>query len=85
MEAQRGQASWRRGTYGGRTDQKAEPSMKAPVGELLRTITLSEVQLSLQFQDVVPIIEDCEYVSSYNWLNQKQQTILVPGRFMNHI
>lgn len=64
-EAPKGQA------LGGRTDQ---------TGELLRTITLSKIQSSPQFKDITPTIENCEYVASYNWLNKKRPTILVPGR-----
>ncbi|KAL6234575.1 hypothetical protein BDW75DRAFT_240982 [Aspergillus navahoensis] len=53
----------------------------APVGPLLTTITRDEIDLSSASSSdkKVPKITGCKVVGSYNWLNRKSPTILVPG------
>lgn len=46
-------------------------------GKLLATITLNE----LTIKQIPSIISDVEYIASYNWLDRKTPTILVPGKF----
>ncbi|KAI4225363.1 MAG: hypothetical protein L6R40_008375 [Gallowayella cf. fulva] len=49
------------------------------MGDLLGTITLTELQSSVLSKDTALTITDCRYVASYNWLNGQKATILVPG------
>lgn len=52
---------------------------KRPAGHLIGTIHLSDIRSHVQLRDPAPTIEDCVYIASYNWLNRKDPTILVPG------
>ena len=52
-----------------------------PMGDLLGTITLTEIQSSARFKDTTLTITDCQYVASYNWLNGQKAIILVPGQY----
>jgi hypothetical protein len=49
-----------------------------PLGDLVKEFRISN--LSLKPIDSVEIT-DCQYVASYNWLNDKVPTIVVPGEF----
>ena len=51
------------------------------MGDLLGTITLTELESSVRFRDATLTITDCQYVASYNWLNRQKATILVPGQY----
>ncbi|MCJ1245108.1 hypothetical protein MMC30_002309 [Trapelia coarctata] len=77
--AWRSRSDWRGNARGGRSEPKGEQLEKRPIGHLIGTIRLSEVQSAVQLKDAAPTIEDCQYVASYNWLNRKNPTILVPG------
>ena len=46
-------------------------------GELLATISMDETTIS----QAPSTISEVEYIASYNWLDQKTPTILVPGMF----
>ncbi|KAL4998547.1 hypothetical protein BDV10DRAFT_194285 [Aspergillus recurvatus] len=77
---------WGRGRGRGRgrgscvRPRKFEPTAPA-VGSLLATITRGELALSSASSSdkKVPRITGCKVVGSYNWLNRKSPTILVPG------
>ncbi|KAL5045547.1 hypothetical protein BDW71DRAFT_79727 [Aspergillus fruticulosus] len=81
-QCRRGPArAWGRGRGGGwGRPRKGEPTAPA-VGSLLATITRAELDLpSISSSDKkAPKITDCKVVGSYNWLNRKSPTILVPG------
>ena len=78
------QSNWRGSARGGRTDPKGERQETRPIGPLIGTVRLSEVQSTAQSSEAAPTIEDCEYVASYTWLNRKEPTILVPGKSNRH-
>ncbi|KAI9795565.1 MAG: hypothetical protein M1833_006965 [Piccolia ochrophora] len=69
----------RLGVRGGRSNHALDPLLSLPKGELLGQITSSDAQSSDQFDDVDPVIKDCQYMASYNWLNTQEAKILVPG------
>lgn len=46
-------------------------------GKLMAAISLNEMTVSQS----PPTISDVEYIASYNWLDEKAPTILVPGMF----
>ncbi|KAL4786944.1 hypothetical protein BJX76DRAFT_345963 [Aspergillus varians] len=58
------------------TASVSEPPAPA-VGSLLATITNGDLEHA--FHKEAPKITNCKLVGSYNWLNQKSPTILVPG------
>ena len=51
------------------------------MGDLLGTITLTELQSSVRFKNTTLTITDCQYVASYNWLNGQKAIILVPCQY----
>jgi hypothetical protein len=56
-----------------KTIKQDEPDW--PSGKLVKVIKVSD----LSNVETSPKIERCEYVASYNWLDLKYPTILVPG------
>lgn len=71
--------TWRSKARGGKNAPTRDSLEGQPMGDLLGTITLTELQSSVRFEDTTLTIIDCEYVASYNWLNGQKTTILVPG------
>ncbi|EAA61292.1 hypothetical protein AN7245.2 [Aspergillus nidulans FGSC A4] len=73
----RGRGSWRRSR---KSRADAEPSAPA-VGPLLSTITREDLDSNITSSSgkEFSMITDCRLVGSYNWLNRKSPTILVPG------
>lgn len=53
-----------------------KPPQEEPVGDLVTSFDTSE----LPRVETHPTISDCEYVASYNWVDGKVPTILVPGQ-----
>lgn len=77
----RGSGTTWRGARGGRGVPIHDSLEGQPMGDLLETITLTELQSSVRFKDLTPTITDCQYVASYNWLNGGKANILVPGQY----
>ncbi|OJJ44976.1 hypothetical protein ASPZODRAFT_39994, partial [Penicilliopsis zonata CBS 506.65] len=50
-----------------------------PLGEILATISETDLIEAFSLEDVSTKIEDCETVASFNWLNRADPTIVVPG------
>jgi hypothetical protein len=48
-------------------------------GALLASISVPQINLGPLLEDEKPAIQDCQYLASYNWLDTKSPTILVPG------
>ena len=71
--------NWRSSARGGRSAPTHDSLEGQPMGDLLGTITLTELQSSVRSKDAALAITDCQYVASYNWLNRQNATILVPG------
>ncbi len=69
------------GARGGRNTPTHGTLEGQPMGDLLGTITLAELQPSLVSEDVALTITDCQYVASYNWLDAQKATVLVPGQY----
>lgn len=57
---------------------------KYPLGKLLVSLRISDLELS-QTLPFCTRIDDCQYVTSYNWLAGRDSTILVPGNCLNGI
>ncbi|KAH6625604.1 hypothetical protein C7974DRAFT_472936 [Boeremia exigua] len=53
---------------------------KYPLGELLLTLRPSDLMPPTTGLPSSPHINDCQYVTSYNWLASQDRTILVPGQ-----
>lgn len=82
----RGSGSYQRfGSRGGSSAPTRDSLEGQPVGDLLGTITLTELQSSVHSRDAALTITDCQYIASYNWLNTQKGTILVPGQYPNRI
>jgi len=54
--------------------------VKHPLGQLLQTFKLSDLQSLTDRAVDSDTITNCEYVASYNWTDAKTPTILVPGK-----
>lgn len=54
---------------------KAELPQRGPLGDFIASISIFD----LSIVHVSPKISHCEYTASYNWLDRKSPTILVPG------
>ncbi len=77
--------SWRFNDRSGRSAPTHDSFEGQPVGDLLGTITLTEIQSSVRFKDTALTITDCQYIASYNWLDRQKATILVPGQYAKDI
>ena len=63
-----------RSGYRNKTIKQDEPEW--PSGNLIKAVNLSDLSKA----ETSPRIERCEYLASYNWLDQsKHPTILIPG------
>ncbi len=51
------------------------------MGNLLGAITLNELKEYARSKEKALIIIECQYVSSYNWLDRRDATISVPGLY----
>ena len=75
----RGRGSTRGRFQGGaRVSAGPSPTNQEPVGKLL--LTIHPEQESTTSKGIIPTIEECQYVASYNWLEGVNPSILVPGR-----
>lgn len=56
--------------------------VKHPLGDLVSKITTKDIDLpaSSNTLSAAAVITDCEYVTSYNWINESASTIMVPGK-----
>jgi hypothetical protein len=76
---------------GGRTPftkgrEQMKPDVeKHPLGELLKTFHSSDLRLDQGDSVHLAAISGCQYVASYNWLNDRDPTIIVPGKLFFHI
>ncbi|KAK6508266.1 hypothetical protein TWF506_010362 [Arthrobotrys conoides] len=72
------------GGRGGRQGAPLQPDIvKHPLGDLVAKITTKDLDINLTASDdtlSTAIITDCEYVASYNWMNESASTIMVPGK-----
>ncbi|CAP70996.1 uncharacterized protein PODANS_3_10420 [Podospora anserina S mat+] len=61
---------------------KAQASPPPPLGNLVQTIEISDLDMNLNSKIASPSIRDCRLITSYNWLEGKEAapTILVPGK-----
>jgi hypothetical protein len=56
-------------------------TVRHPLGELLQTLYLSDIKPEPErFAAATTQITDLKYVASYNWLDGKSPTIMVPGK-----
>ncbi|USP79059.1 uncharacterized protein yc1106_06333 [Curvularia clavata] len=83
----RGGLAPRRGRgYGGRVPfnkprEQVKPDIKKnPLGSLLKTILAPDLVIDAKDAALTGEITDCQYVSSYNWLNDQTPTIVIPGK-----
>lgn len=56
--------------------QQISTPQEQPTGDLVTSVKVS----SLSRVETPPKIDDCEYLASYNWVEGKNPTILVPGQ-----
>ncbi|KAI9888233.1 MAG: hypothetical protein M1814_000944 [Vezdaea aestivalis] len=60
------------------TQNQVDPLALLPKGELLHTLSNTDAVFK-PGEDKGPEIKNCQYVSSYNWLDTADSVILVPG------
>lgn len=58
---------------------------KHPLGKLQKALQVSDLKFNLDIIASMPTISDCQYVASYNWLNDKTPTVMVPGISLHKI
>ena len=54
-----------------------------PLGDIVKIFRSSDLIVGGNYSTDVPEISGCKYVASYNWLNSKTPTIVVPGMFLS--
>ncbi|ORY15669.1 hypothetical protein BCR34DRAFT_477418 [Clohesyomyces aquaticus] len=70
-----------RGGFWQKSKQQNLPDISLhPLGELIATLNNPFLNLATSSTPGPPSITDCQYVTSYNWLNEGNPTILVPGK-----
>ncbi|KAK6358813.1 hypothetical protein TWF730_008132 [Orbilia blumenaviensis] len=76
-----------RGGRGGRSvpQRQAPPQpdiVKHPLGNLVAKIATQDIDVTSPGDNLsaAAVITDCEYVASYNWMNESASTIMVPGK-----
>jgi len=76
----RGRGGWTK-PYVKQKREYVKPDIdKHPLGELLKTINNSDLKSELSAAPMDSLISDVQYVTSYNWRNDGNATILVPGK-----
>ncbi|KAF3153579.1 hypothetical protein TWF569_001890 [Orbilia oligospora] len=80
--APRGGRGGGRGGRGGRQSAPQPDIVKHPLGNLVAKITTKDIDLTASGDTLsaTAVISDCEYVASYNWMNESASTIMVPGK-----
>ncbi|KAF2260256.1 hypothetical protein CC78DRAFT_562292 [Lojkania enalia] len=63
-----------------RYPQSAPDIIKNPLGQLITIINNAELSLEAGSRTDALTINGCKYIASYNWMNTKTPTILIPGR-----
>ncbi|CAE7218797.1 hypothetical protein CFE70_010353 [Pyrenophora teres f. teres 0-1] len=63
-----------------KTREQVKPDIERhPLGDIVKTFRSSDLIVGSNYPTDVPEISGCQYVASYNWLNSKAPTIIVPG------
>lgn len=75
------QSSWRGSGQKNPTSQTKPKADEIPKGILISTITPTPIPSDAKLRSVTPKISNSEYIASYNWLDGKKATILVPGEY----
>ncbi|KAF3314444.1 hypothetical protein TWF173_004787 [Orbilia oligospora] len=80
--APRGGRGGGRGGRGGRQSAPQPDIVKHPLGNLVAKITSKDIDLTASSDTLsaTAVITDCEYVASYNWMNESASTIMAPGK-----
>ena len=77
----RGQGRGGRYPHFNKPREQQKPDLtKHPLGDLVETISASNLDVGANTTSHSTEISGCEYVASYNWTNDKNPTIIVPGR-----
>lgn len=77
----RGRGGWNKSSFSKPQKRGVEPDIvKNPLGELLETVSISDLKLESNVSNTQGAIFDLKYVASYNWRNDATPTILVPGK-----
>lgn len=77
----RGRGGYRsRGGGDVKVDKTREFLEREPSGASIKTIGLPEVSSEHQGDGENLTITRCEYLTSYNWLDKSEPTVLIPGR-----
>ena len=68
------------GSSRGSWQQAPSPGAPAPaLGPLIQTLRIGDISATKAGAD--PVITDCAVAASYNWVEAKEPTILVPGTY----
>lgn len=77
-----GRGGWKSSTV--KYNPPPEPdTARHPLGELLQTFYLSDIKPEPERFAATAQITDLKYVASYNWLDGKAPTIMVPGKLVS--
>lgn len=71
-----------RGGWGRQSNHQAPPqpdTLRHPLGQLITTIINQDLIVSDISLPNPASISDCEYVASYNWMNEGVPTLMIPG------
>lgn len=71
-------------TRPGRDRHSTQPESKSliescPLGELLATLKITDLGYAGHNSPIDATIKDCNYVTSYNWLDTESPTVVIPG------
>ncbi|XP_014550542.1 hypothetical protein COCVIDRAFT_42974 [Bipolaris victoriae FI3] len=81
LAPRRGQGRGGRYLYFNKPREPPKPDLtKHPLGDLVDTISASDLDVGASTTSHSTEISGCEYVSSYNWTNDANSTIVVPGK-----
>ena len=63
-----------------RQKQNAPQAPSPPLGEVLAVMFPDDIENACESDDILPRIRNVQYLASYNWLNGKTPSILIPGK-----
>jgi hypothetical protein len=79
----RGQGGWKKPFFKSKREYVKPDTSKNPLGQLLKTLSSSDLRVEGTESYIDTPISDVQYVASYNWRGGGSNTILVPGMLID--